>query len=64
MVLPDLRDDRSLAADDLGMKFGVNRQGDLEAPQGLGGKQAGRFSEISNTQICSHVSRSLVDAVK
>lgn len=35
MVFPDLRDDRSLAPDDLGMKLWIYGHGDLETAQGL-----------------------------
>lgn len=35
VLLPDLRDDRPLAADDLGMELGVDRHCDLEAAESL-----------------------------
>ena len=48
MVFSDLRDDGSLAADDLGMKLRIYGHGYLEATQSLRGDGAARFSEISN----------------
>lgn len=35
VLLPDLRDDRPLAPDDLGMEFGIDRHDDLEAAKSL-----------------------------
>ena len=47
VVFPDLRDDGSLAADDLGMKLGIYRHGYLETAQGLKRRPGTRDGNIS-----------------
>lgn len=47
VVFPDLRDDGSLAADDLGMKLWIYRHGHLEAAQGLKRRPGPRDLNIS-----------------
>lgn len=55
VVFPDLRDDRSLAADDLGMKLWIDGHGYLETAQGLKRRRGSRDLKHSNIfTACPH----------
>lgn len=55
VVLADLGDDRPLASDDLGVIFGVDRDGELKAPQSLDGVKGNMLSQSTIKYCETHV---------